>query len=65
MCFLQIVTNTALSEGMLIPVISSVWFNAMVPDFNAKHDMYSVGRRVSATLWDQGKSHESQSSKES
>ena len=40
MCFLQIITNTALSEGMLIPVISSIWFNAMVPDFNAKQDMY-------------------------
>lgn len=35
MCFLQIITNTAPSEGMLIPVISSAWFNAMVPDFNA------------------------------
>lgn len=51
MCFLQIITNTALSERILIPVISSAWFNAMVPDFNAKHDMYCAWAGELQQLW--------------
>lgn len=41
-CFLKIITNTALFEGILITAIRGVLLNATVPSFNTKHNAYCL-----------------------